>query len=132
MPFMHLPDQRKLLVMLAATTLFFGSACTSKTRFGASVEGQPSSIESALSESAVGRTVVLEGELYGVCQDEGCYFTVADQSREILVRYSGENGLGIPVMARGRARVRGQIRDTIIGRSRVSEVRATGVELLGE
>lgn len=80
----------------------------------------------------MGRTVVLQGTLHGVCQDEGCYFTVSEQAHEILVRYSGDNGLGIPIVARGSARVRGQIRDTIIGRNRVSEVRATGVELLGQ
>lgn len=120
------------MILIATFTAMLGGACTSKTHFGVPVEGPAVSVESALTESAVGRTVVLEGALHGVCQDEGCYFTLSDNAHEILVRYSGNNGLGIPIVARGRARVRGQIRDTIIGRNRVSEVRATGVELLGE
>ena len=120
------------MILIATITAMLGSACTSKTHFGVPVEGPAVTVEAALTESAVGRTVVLEGALHGVCQDEGCYFSLSDNAHEILVRYSGDNGLGIPVVARGRARVRGQIRDTIIGRNRVSEVRATGVELLGE
>ncbi|MBU3678664.1 MAG: hypothetical protein FGM32_03545 [Candidatus Kapabacteria bacterium] len=121
-----------IALLTAAAIVMLGSACESKTRFGLPVEGEVVDIDYALTQPAVGRTVVLEGALHGVCQDEGCYFTLSDRAHEILVRYTGENGLGIPVVARGKARVRGKIRDTIIGRNRVSEVRATGVELLGE
>ena len=124
--------QSLVTLLIAAAIAVLCSACASKTQFGDPVEGEVVGIDYALTESAIGRTVVLQGALHGVCQDEGCYFTLSDPSSEILVRYTGENGLGIPIVARGRARVRGQIRDTIIGRNRVSEVRATGVELLGE
>ena len=123
---------RLLVLLITATLALLSGACASKTQFGVPVEGEVVSVEYALTEPAIGRTVVLQGALHGVCQDEGCFFTLSDQAHEILIRYTGENGLGIPIVARGRARVRGQIRDTIIGRNRVSEVRATGVELLGE
>jgi hypothetical protein len=68
-----------------------------------------------------------------VCRDEGCWFIVSDSSHELTVRYVDETGLGIPVVSRGsRVRVKGKIRDTIIGRNRIPELRATGVLLMTE
>jgi hypothetical protein len=102
--------------------------CADQTSFGGDVDGPTVTLSEAFERRSLGRTVVIEGRIHDVCRDEGCWFIVSDRSRELTVRYVDENGLGIPVISRGsRVRVKGRVRDTIIGRSRIPELRATGV-----
>jgi uncharacterized protein YdeI (BOF family) len=108
----------------------FLAGCESTTEFGQPVVGNSVSVATALDPRSNGLTLTIEGTIREVCRDEGCWFTISDSANEITVRYIGENGLGIPVIARGHARVRGEVRDTIIGRNRVPEIRAIGVKLL--
>lgn len=118
-----------LIVGLTVTIL---TGCESTTKFGEPVTGDPVSVSIALDQRSIGRTMTIEGTLHDVCRDEGCWFVLSDSLSEITVRYVDEKGLGIPVIARGKARVRGIVRDTVIGRNRVPELRATGVQLLGD
>ncbi|MBU3698573.1 MAG: hypothetical protein FGM33_00985 [Candidatus Kapabacteria bacterium] len=118
------------LTLVLAVCLLVGSGCTSTTEFGQPVVGTPVSVKVALDPRNTGRSLTVQGTIREVCRDEGCWFTISDSSNEITVRYVAENGLGIPIIARGPARVHGVIRDTVIGRNRIPEIRADGVMLL--
>lgn len=123
---------RHLFIVLLGVSLAVIAACESTTQFGEPVTGPAVSVGAALDHRSVGRTLTVEGSLHEVCRDEGCWFILADDTSEITVRYVAGNGLGIPVVSKGRARVRAVVRDTVIGKNRVPELRATGVQLLGE
>jgi hypothetical protein len=121
----------KLALVFAMIVAIIG--CTDRTSLGGEVNGNLVNLSEAFQRSSVGRTVVVEGRIHEVCRDEGCWFIVSDSARELTVRYVDETGLGIPVLSRGnRVRVKGKIRDTIIGRSRIPELRATGVLFMTE
>jgi hypothetical protein len=121
----------KLTLVCAMIVAIIG--CADRTSFGGEVDGKLVNLSEAFQRSSVGRTVILEGRIHEVCRDEGCWFIVSDSSHELTVRYVDETGLGIPVISRGsRVRVKGKIRDTIIGRNRIPELRATGVLLMTE
>ncbi len=107
--------------------------CADRTTFGGDVDGQSIAVSEAFERRTVGKTVVVQGQIHDVCRDEGCWFILSDSTREITVRYVEESGLGIPVISKGlSARVKGKIRDTIIGRSRIPELRATGIVLISK
>jgi uncharacterized protein YdeI (BOF family) len=106
--------------------------CADTTSFGDPVQGAPITVTQAVQPATMGKTVVIEGTLHEICRDEGCWFILSDGTSEITVRYIGDNGLGIPIIAQGRARVLGRLKDTVIGRNRVPELRARGVQLLAQ
>jgi hypothetical protein len=120
------------MIVLLAASIAAVAGCESATQFGEPVTGPSVSVRTALDHRSVGRTLTVEGSIHEVCRDEGCWFILADDSSEITVRYVADNGLGIPVISKGRARVRAVVRDTVIGKNRVPELRAVGVQLLGE
>lgn len=123
----------RLCIAIACTLSMVAIGCADKSSFGGNVDGTTVSVSEAFERSSLGRTVVIEGRIHDVCRDEGCWFILSDSSKEITVRYVDEMGLGIPVIAGGRsARVKGKIRDTVIGRNRVPELRASGIVLTSE
>lgn len=132
MPILYQMAHRMIIVLLVVASIAVIAGCESTTEFGEPVTGSSVSVGTALDHRSVGRTLTVEGSIHEVCRDEGCWFILADDTSEITVRYVADNGLGIPVISKGRARVRAVVRDTVIGKNRVPELRAVGVQLLGE
>lgn len=101
-------------LLLFALSLFLLSSCAPDDFVGQRPDenAETLTVTEAMQASNLGRTIRVEGEVAAVCQEEGCWMTITDETSTIRVAFK-DGDFVVPIALTGHVIVEGTIREEI-------------------
>jgi len=113
-PFLR-PTVRIFTIVVVVFTAILVTACSDDSTLGKAPNehGQILSVSEALRHNNFDRTIVVQGTIALICQDEGCWMSITDGSKRLRMTFADE-AFTVPISATGRVLVEGTIHEELV------------------